>query len=219
MLAWISDEKLSEEIVRLQQRTRRAWEYAEERRVRNVIDPFLSLVIASVFGIQDPKELVNIQNAESALRGLSNALGDFHQRILGNVDDWENHDAGYDLECSTRRIVAEVKNKWNTMNAPNRRQVEMDLGTAIRQKLGTWTGYLVFVIPRRPERYTKPIPIERNLFEIDGASFYELVTGDPNAIHDLLDKLCDVIMPSNHIAKYCRQIMMDSLPPRIKGQH
>ena len=126
MLAWISDEKLSEEIGLLQQRTQRAWEDAEERRIRNVIDPFLSLVIASVFGIQDPKELVKIQNAESALRGLSNAIGNFHQQILGSVDGWENHDAGYDLECSTRRIVAEVKNKWNTMNAPNRYQVETD---------------------------------------------------------------------------------------------
>ena len=217
MLAWISDEKLSEEIVRLQQRTRRAWEYAEERRVRNVIDPFLSLVIASVFGIQDPKELVNIQNAESALRGLSNALGDFHQRILGNVDGWENHDAGYDLECRARRIVAEVKNKWNTMNASNRYQVESDLRTAVRQKSGDWTGYLVLMIPRRPQRYKKSLPEGRNLFEIDGASFYHLVTGDPNAIHDLLDKLCDVIMPSSHIAKYCRQILGNSLPPRING--
>lgn len=84
MLAWISDEKLSEEIGFLQQRTQRAWKDAEERRVRNVIDPFLSLVIASVFGIQDPKELVKIQNAESALRGLSNAIGNFHQQILGS---------------------------------------------------------------------------------------------------------------------------------------
>lgn len=217
MLAWISDEKLSEEIGFLQQRTQRAWKDAEERRVRNVIDPFLSLVIASVFGIQDPKELVKIQNAESALRGLSNAIGNFHQQILGSVDSWENHDAGYDLECSTRRIVAEVKNKWNTMNASNRYQVETDLRTAVRQKSGNWTGYLVLVIPRHPQRYQKPLPEGRNLFEIDGASFYHLVTGDPNAIHDLLDKLCDVIMPSNHIADYCRQIMRNSLPPRING--
>ena len=84
MLAWISDEKLSDEIVLLQQRTRRAWEDAEERRTRNVIDPFLSLVIASVFSIQDPEELVNIQNAESALRGLSNALGNFSP-----TDSWK----------------------------------------------------------------------------------------------------------------------------------
>ena len=217
MIAWISDEKLSDEIVRLQQRTRSAWEDAEERRTRNVIDPFLSLVIASVFSIQDRKELVNIQNAESALRGLSNALGNFHQQILGSVDGWENHDAGYDLECSDRRIVAEVKNKWNTMNASNRYQVETDLRTAVRQKSGNWTGYLVLMIPRHPKRYQKPLPEGRNLFEIDGASFYELVTGDPNAIHDLLDKLCDAITPSSNIADYCRQIMMDSLPPRING--
>ncbi len=217
MLAWISDEKLSDEIVFLQQRTRRAWEDAEERRTRNVIDPFLSLVIASVFSIQDPKELVNIQNAESALRGLSNALGNFHQQILGSVDGWENHDVGYDLECRARRIVAEVKNKWNTMNASNRYQVETDLRTAVRQKSGNWTGYLVMVIHRHPQRYQKPLSEGRNLFEIDGASFYELVTGDPNASHDLLDKLCDAITPSSDIADYCRQIMMDSLPPRING--
>ena len=217
MLAWISDEKLYHEINTLLTRAQNAREDAEERRTRNVIDPFLSLVIASVFGIQDPKELVNIQNAESALRGLSNALGDFHQRILGNVDGWENHDAGYDLECRDRRIVAEVKNKWNTMNASNRYQVESDLRTAVRQKSGDWTGYLVLMIPRRPQRYKKSLPEGRNLFEIDGASFYHLVTGDPNAIHDLLDKLCDVIMPSSHIADYCRQIMMNSLPPRING--
>ena len=217
MLAWISDEKLYHEINTLLTRAQNAREDAEERRTRNVIDPFQSLVIASVFGIQDPEELINIQNMESALRGLSNPLGDFHQRILGSVDGWENHDAGYDLECSTRRIVAELKNKWNTMNAPNRRQVEGEIETAVRQKLGTWKGYLVFVIPRRPERYKTQLSGGQNLFETDGASFYELVTGDPNAIHDLLDKLCDAITPSSHIAKYCRQIMMNSLPPRING--
>ena len=217
MPAWISDEKLSREIAHVQQRARKAWQNAEERRARNVIDPFLSLVIASAFGIQDPQELVNIQNAESALRGLSNALGDFHQRILGSVDGWENHDAGYDLECSSRRIVAEVKNKWNTMNASNRYQVETELRMAVRQKSGDWKGYLVLVIPRRPQRYQKGISEGRNLFEIDGASFYELVTGDPNAIHDLLDNLCDAITPSSHITDYCRQIMRVSLPPRING--
>ena len=217
MPAWISDEKLSREIARVQQRARKAWQNAEERRARNVIDPFLSLVIASAFGIQDPQELVNIQNAESALRGLSNALGDFHQRILGSVDGWENHDAGYDIECSSRRIVAEVKNKWNTMNASNRYQVESELRMAVRQKSGDWKGYLVLVIPRRPQRYQKIISEGKNLFEIDGASFYHLVTGDPNAIHDLLDNLCDAITPSSHIADYCRQIMRVSLPPKING--
>ena len=217
MLAWISDEKLYHEINTLLTRAQNAWEKAEERRIQNVIDPFQSLVIASVFDIREPEELADTQRKESALRGLSNAIGNFHQQILGSVDGWENHDAGYDLECSALRIVAEVKNKWNTMNSSNREKVESELRTAIRQKSGNWTGYLVLVIPRHPQRYPNPLPIERNLFEIDGASFYELVTGDPNAIHDLLDKLCDAITPSSNIADYCRQIMMDSLPPRING--
>ncbi len=126
MLVWISDEKLSDEINTLLKRAQNAWEKAEERRIHNVIDPFQSLVIASVFDIRKRDELSYTQRVESAIRGLSNAIGNFHQQILGSVDGWENHDAGYDLECSTCRIVAEVKNKWNTMNAPNRYQVETD---------------------------------------------------------------------------------------------
>ena len=45
--------------------------------------------------------------------------------ILGSVDGWDNHDAGYDLECDARIILAEIKNKWNTMNSSNRRQSKM----------------------------------------------------------------------------------------------
>jgi hypothetical protein len=45
MLAWISDEKLSDEINTLLKRAQNAWEKAEERRIHNVIDPFQSLVI------------------------------------------------------------------------------------------------------------------------------------------------------------------------------
>ena len=213
MVTWISDTDLNREISLLKDRATSARQDSERRRVRNVVDPFLSLLIAATFDIQDPAMLTNIQRAESAIRGMSNALGEFHQRVLGSIDGWENHDAGYDLECTSRWIVAEVKNKWNTMNSSNRRTVVNDLETAVRQKRGTWTAYLVFVIPKTPMRYEKDLG--NNVIETDGASFYHKATGDSNAIHDLMDSLCDKITPSKDIADHCRQIMINSLPPRL----
>ncbi len=46
------------------------------------------------------------------------AIGRFHQGVLGGVHGFKNHDAGYDIENKQRKIIAEIKNKYNTMNAP-----------------------------------------------------------------------------------------------------
>ena len=213
MPAWIAEADFNREVNTLRRRATDALEKAQERRVRNVVDPFQSLVVASTFDIQDRATLSDVQRADSAIRGLGNALGEFHQKILGSVDGWENHDAGYDLECDARMVLAEIKNKWNTMNSSNRRQVENDLEVALRQKRGDWTGYLVLVVPKSPHRYSKHL--RGNLYETDGASFYHYVTGDANAIHDLLDELCDMLAPTDDIKEYCRDIMASSLPPRV----
>ena len=154
-----------------------------------------------------------MQQAESAIRGMSGALGEFHQSILGSVGGWENHDALYDLKSQDRRIVAEVKNKWNTMNASNRRQVETDLEASVRSLRGDWTAYLVLVIPSKPQRYEKPIG--EKVIETDGASFYHLATGYPNAIHNLFDELSEKLAPSEDIVAYCKHILSQSLPSQV----
>lgn len=145
---------------------------------------------------------------------MSNALGEFHQKVLGGVDGWINHDAGYDLECPARRILAEVKNKHNTMNTSNREKVIGDLDTAVRQKGRGWTGCLVVVVPKRPERYARRIT-NREVYETDGASFYHEVTGSPNALHDLFDTLCNELTPSSEITAYCERMMAQSFPARF----
>jgi len=214
-MRWLSNGILDLHIEQLCQQAASAEAEAEARRARNVVDPFSSLLIASTFGIEEPSALQSVQDAESGIRGMSNALGKFHQRVLGSVDGWVNHDAGYDLESTTCQIVAEVKNKHNTMNAANRHEVESDLANAVRQKRGDWTAYLVLIVPRRPIRARREIPGQRNVWEIDGASFYQLVTGDANALHDLFDYVCDSLAPNDAIAGYCRNVLAGSIPPRV----
>ena len=44
-----------------------------------------------------------------------------------------------------------------------------------------------------------------------------IVTSPPyaNAIHDLLDELCEMLAPTGDIKEYCRDVMARSLPPRV----
>lgn len=82
----------------------------------------------------DSESLEEFQYDHSVVRSGSNAIGEIHQSVLVSVEGWENHDSGYDLESKKDRVLAEVKNKHNTMNKPNRRVVISELKTALRQK-------------------------------------------------------------------------------------
>ncbi len=218
-LSWIDNEILQSHIETLIESAQNSLAQAQERRHSHVVDPFSSLSIAVAAQVKDSSELNRLQDTEAALRGMSNALGAFHQGVLGSIEGWKNHDAGYDLECPSRKILAEVKNKHNTMNAATRRDVEGELNTALRQKSGSWTGYLVIIIPKKPERYERHIEGKASgVKEIDGTSFYYLATGDPNAIHDLFDFLTEYLITNQQlpeeIATHCRAILETSLPPR-----
>lgn len=215
-LNWISDHSLDAAISKFRAAAARALEESVHRQRRNVIDPFLSLLIADTFGANSQEELLRLQNSNSALNGMPNALGYFHQEVLGEIPGWVNHDAGYDLECAEKRILAEVKNKHNTLNSKGKDKVISELDIAVRQKRGGWKGYLVIVVPKTPARYEiRAISNRRPVFVIDGASFYHKATDDPNALHDLFDILCDEFTNSQEISDYCRQIMAESIPPRI----
>lgn len=217
MISWISTASLDEKIEHMLARVRGSRDNALSRRAVNSVDPFSSLMIATAFGLTTSQELENVQDAEAAMRGFSNALGAFHQSVLGAVDGWVNHDAGYDLECADKQIIAEVKNKHNTMNASNRLKVIEDLTTAIRQKRENWKAYLVQIIPKHPERFKKRLGA-RSVYEVDGASFYHLVTGDPNAIHDLFDYLCKSLTVPQEITQHCLQIMRNNIPSKNQLQ-
>ena len=218
MLPWITDETLESLVDKLLQRSRKGVELADKKMQKNVMDPFASLIMSAAMDISEVKPLYDIQRSNSASQAISSATGSFHQEVLGSVGGFHNHDSGYDLENLDRKIMAEIKNKHNTMNATNRTKVISDLDTAIRQKSGPWTAYLVIMIPRTPLRYSQNIVPGREIYEIDGASFYEIVTGHKTALRDLYTALQQLIFtPSNPVNKdlwrYCEGILNRSLPP------
>ena len=206
-LSWITDEDLYAATERLKARAIQAYTEAKVRTQGNIIDPFSSLFLASIRGIDTVEELENIQANASAMSGLSSALGTFHQDILGSIPGWDNHNAGYDLECISKQIVAEVKNKHNTMNASNRKEVIESLDTAVQQKGRGWTGYLVTVIPKARKPFKKRLTIQRAVFEIDGGSFYAKATGSQTAMQDLFQVVMTQMTLPNDIQAYCLQAL------------
>lgn len=214
ILPWIDDDNLTGAIDQLISSAGDTVREASVRQQKNVIDPFFSLLIAASHDVQAPEHLKSMRNAEASVRGMGNFLGKFHETILGSAHGWTHHDAGYDIESQTKKIIAEVKNKYNTLNGPNRRQVLQELETNIRSKGPEWTAYLVEIIPSSPRRYTKFPTTRDNVVATDGASFYHIATGQLNALHDLFDVVAKRIGTSPSIVEHCQQIFAASIPPR-----
>ena len=79
-LEWIADSDLEAAVNLLVKRANDARMNAPQRMKRNVVDPFSSLVVASTFRLKTEADLVNAQQASSALDGMGNAIGSFHQQ-------------------------------------------------------------------------------------------------------------------------------------------
>lgn len=209
-LPWLSDAAFNICVDNLIERIDDAQAEARERIDKNVPDPFWMSCVAHLRRVGSKEDLLDAQMAASISNGISSAIGNFHQKIIGNIKGFENHDAGYDVESRKLKIVAEIKNKHNTMNSKNRKAVEQELRTIVSSKPG-YNGYLVIIIPRRAERYC--IQIDRRVYEVDGATFYEKATGSSSALRDLHNALTDRLCShSPEIAEYIRSQYEKSLP-------
>ena len=184
-----------------------------KRQRRNVLDPFSLISIAHVFAAPTADDVLDYAGTSAVIGCIGNALGTFHQQVLGNAEGWRNHDRGFDLICNRHRLLAEVKNKHNTMNKDNRDKVVDNLNVALRQRESGWTGYLAIIIPKSPERYQRELA--PNLFEVDGASFYKIVSGRDDAIYEVLGHLCETLGVTDAVADFVEQL--GSLPPRIES--
>jgi len=98
-------------------------------------------------------------------------------------------------------------NKYNTISGGKLADLYYSLERLISPQSSIYKGYAAYyvaIIPQRGKRYNKPFtpsdkdkgekcPANSQIREIDGASFYSLVTGYDSALEDLFDVLPEVI--------------------------
>lgn len=198
---YVDDEILITEIKNVLQQFEQEMESVDIHR--NVLDPFSALFDMAKQGI-DFEEWLEQEKSRQSQKTLQNLVGYFHQHILGAVGDWEDPGTGgsVDLINDREKIIVEIKNKHNTLNSSSATQTYNKMvGHLNNSKLG-YQGYVVLLIPKRPRRYKKHfapnddgVPVERrdDLMEIDGASIYEIVTKDKDALKKLYACLPDAI--------------------------
>jgi Eco47II restriction endonuclease len=158
-LSYISDNVLTNEVRHLLSIAKMAKAKSERDFTRNVIDPFAVLFEMSGF---DADEIVweKGEKNRQIQKTLQNHVGTFHQRILGAVDGWKDTGAGgiIDLVSENNKVVAEIKNKYNTVKGSDKVKIydhlELQVMTKSHQHKD-FTAYYVEVIPQSGQRYNK----------------------------------------------------------------
>ncbi|QTN32784.1 Eco47II family restriction endonuclease [Akkermansiaceae bacterium] len=208
LVKFLDDAALVAEVSHLLTVAEEAVEAQRKEFGKNVIDPFAAMFEMAGFGM-DHAGWVNSELMRQAQKTLLNHIGGFHQNILGSVAGWENMNTGsvVDLVSEKHRVIAEVKNKHNTLSGGKRSDQYSNLEKLVMQKASRYhgyTAYFVTVIPKSPERFDRPftpseketgakVPENELIREIDGASFYELVTGEKDALGQLFAVLPKVV--------------------------
>jgi hypothetical protein len=83
----------------------------------NKIDTFKLTFDAKFNGVTE-KELIRNEIIRQVDKSLNNAIGTFHEEILGGIYGIQRgHLSGWDIKSTDNKIFADIKNKHNTMNS------------------------------------------------------------------------------------------------------
>jgi hypothetical protein len=212
LLPFISDEVLYEKTKPLVTLVEKTSEEQEQQMYRNTIDPFSALFDAAKQNIT-LSEWLNQEKSRQVQKTLQNAIGTFHQEILGSMHGWESLQVGgiIDVKNDQEKIVAEIKNKHNTTNSSSAEALYDHLSNVLNNKYLGYTAYYVQIIPKSRREYNKPyIPSGKQLNEkirvIDGKSFYAMASGHQDALKMLYMVLPKVISdilqrPTDNVTK------------------
>ena len=186
---------------------------AAEQFERNVIDPFSMLVEMVCFDM-DYATWVNSERSRQVQKTLSASIGLLHQKILGSVNGWSDLETGnvVDLVNHDRKIIAELKNKHNTVKGSDKVGTYKELESLIMPKSSIYKGYTAYyveIVPSTPKGYKKPFtPSDKKtgtkceanpqIIIIDGLQFYDLATGTDDA-------LVQVFKALPHVLKDCKE--------------
>lgn len=199
LLKYISDENFLTEVRTLVKKTILKQTKAEKDFTKNVVDPFCSLFEAPGFISHEAWKQSELMRQTQ--KTIQNHVGTFHQKVLGHISDWADMGTGSVVDlCNTKqKIIAEIKNKYSTVTGGDLSNKYYSLDGLIspkHSKFKGYTSYFVQIIPKKPGRYDEPFTpsdkekgslceVNPKIRVIDGASFYELVTGRANALREL----------------------------------
>jgi hypothetical protein len=205
-LQFIADSKLLAAVTKVIRKIESAQGDVDLKLYKNVLDPFSALFDGLTHNMSYD-DWISSEKMRQIQKTMQNAIGDFHQDLLGGISGCENLGVGGGVDICNRgkKIIAEIKNKFNTTKGNHK----VEIYDAIRGKLKKpeftgFVGYYAEIIPQNKKVYNKPFvpsdsktkrkrPANQSIRLIDGKSFYTLMTGNPSALQQLFEVLPQVI--------------------------
>jgi len=157
----------------------------------NIVDPYAAALEASVFRHATESAWRESELHRQKQKALMNYVGQLHQSIIGCLPGWESFDAGSDSPDvvgvrGEQRIIAEIKNKHNTMNSNSAGETYDKLVEFLeRREFKGFIGVVVHIIgPVSKETHWKPFAPGKNrkarsdLIVMNGRPFYALAVDE-----------------------------------------
>ncbi|MDE9474992.1 Eco47II family restriction endonuclease [Xenorhabdus bovienii] len=166
---------------------------------RNTLDVFSASIDSAVRGIS-LDEWKEQERQRQMQKTLQNQIGELHQEILGTLDGVTNLGTGQVVDLEGDGFIAEIKNKHNTTKGNHKIAIYDDLQSRLDGKDEDTKAYYVEILPKNGKSYDRPFTPSDNktnerreedprIRQIDGQSFYEMVTGNKNALRELYELL------------------------------
>ena len=171
----------------------------------NKIDT-IKLFFDSHFNHISERELIESEMSRQIDKSINNALGTFHEEILGGINGFSRGNlSGYDIKSDSNNLFADIKNKHNTMNSGSSESLYQKLinfADANPDSKCYWVQILAkssFNCKWKAKLNGKNYSHDRG-YKISGDQFYKLLSGEndaffnlykalPNAIHDYLKSI------------------------------
>lgn len=164
--------------------------FTKKKFYKNKVDT-IKLTFDSKFNNLTEDELIKLEMSRQLDKSVNNAIGTFHEEVLGGVEGYVNGKlSGYDIKAVDDSLFADIKNKHNTMNSSS--------SESLFQKLARYADdhkdakcYWVQILSTRSfnEKWFSIINGKEyshsRVYKISGDKFYELLTGDKNAFYKL----------------------------------
>ncbi|MDR3490969.1 MAG: Eco47II family restriction endonuclease [Gammaproteobacteria bacterium] len=173
---------------------------------KNGVDPFATVASTIVSGKNSIEDhLLEVEKVRQIDKAISNSIGYFHQNILGHLDGCINPGMNGEIDLIVKRpglkLIAELKNKWNTTKGDDKTQPYDKLARLIGSDYHGYIGYYVCIIskpikakgynvidkPFTPSKKKVRRPLREDIREIDGLSFYDLLIGRKDSLLDLYE--------------------------------
>lgn len=175
---------------------------------RNAIDPFTALFQLGGTPALDFDSWVAAEKTRQSVKTLQNAVGAWHQAILGLADGWQDKGSSgavFDVESTKPQlgfgitpeketnVIIEVKNKHNTIKASDEHLTHSKLHQQAASRPNT-VAYLIQIVPKGKARYNRQwVPSQAfaspKVFVMDGATAYDLIFKEEEALKQLYEVL------------------------------